>query len=460
MADDLFKGMTSSIPYEIAMVRPLRQTTLRERLEALESAYYNTELIPQELVYVDLKTDSGVSSLSVPQLAAMMGQGALESGIEMAAEGSAALTSLSNRFREIFGFPYMLPCTQGRAAERIWVKMHVKKDSVVPGNMLFPSTRFHIESNGARVIDVICHEAHNLSSEAPFKGNMDIEKLENVLQQKGREKVACIYVELCVNSCGGHPVSIGNLKQVKSLAESHRVPLFLDACRILENSYLVQQREQGYRGCSIPGIVKETCSLADGCTMSALKDFLVPMGGFIGIRDRENYQKAFALCFLDGAQLPGACLESTSTALNEIFASPHYVSSRVEQVNYLWHKLKGSLPILSPPGGHAVFIDVKSFLPRLSSEHHPAEALAAFVYYVSGIRLVRGPPLAQSQVARGTELLRLAIPARRYLQGHMDDVAEAVHYAYSKRDEIRGLKSMQKAGRSKYDPSLFTPVES
>jgi tyrosine phenol-lyase len=450
-------GIQFSVPYEIAVVRRLRQTTLEEREQALKAAYYNTELIPQEMIYVDLKTDSGVSSLSATQLSKLVGAGPLESGMEMAAEGSRAFVSFSEQFQKIFGFPYVVPVVQGRAAERIWAKLHVGEGTVVPGNMLFPSTRFHIESNGGKVIEVISDAAHDFYSEALFKGNIDPVKLEAAFKEHG-DKVACVYVELCVNSCGGHPVSLGNLRSIKEMAAAHKVPVFLDACRILENSYLIKQREPGCQSRSIEEIVYETCSLADGLTMSALKDLLVPAGGLIATRDAGKYQQAFVQSFLHGTQAPGAAMEAMSVALADIFSGDAYVASRVEQVNYLWRRLKGGLPIVAPPGGHAVFLDVKSFLPHVAADRYAAEALAAFIYYVSGVRLTKGPPPAPSQSSRGIELLRLAVPARRYLQAHMDDVAEAVLYAFSHRQEIRGLKKMEMAGRSKYEPSLFAPL--
>jgi tyrosine phenol-lyase len=444
-----------SIPYEIAVVRPLRQTTFKEREEALKAAYYNTELLPQGMIYVDLKTDSGVSSLSTTQLSNLLGAGgALESGMEMAPEGNRAFVSLSKNFKTIFGFPYVVPVALGRAAERIWSKMHVKQGGVVPGNMLFPSTRFHIESNGGKVVDVICEDAHDFSSGQLFKGNIDIDRLEAVFKEHG-DKVSCVYVELCVNSCGGHPVSLDNLKAVKAIASAHKVPLFLDACRILENAYLVKQRQPGYQDRSIQEIVHETCSTADGLTMSALKDFLVAAGGFIAMRDEASYQKASVQNFLGGSQPPSAIMEAMSTAIQEIFANEAHVASRVEQVNYLWRRLKDGVPLVAPSGGHGVFINVKGFLPHVPSENFPAEALAAFIYQASGIRVTKGPPLAASQTARGVELMRLAVPARRYLSGHMDDVAEAVQYAYARRHEINGLKKVDQPGRSRFEPSLF-----
>jgi len=454
------EGRSFSVPYEIAVVRPLRQTTRRQREEALKTARYNADLLPQEMIYVDLKTDSGVSSLSVGQAAAPVGTGALEAAPEMAPEAHAAFLSLARQFQEIFGFPHVVPTAQGRAAERIWTKIHVKEGTVVPGNMLFPSTRFHIESSGARVVDVISEKAYELSSDDPFKGDVDIGRLAEVLKQYGPEKVPCVYVELCVNSSGGHPVSMDNLREIKATLQPLGIPLFLDASRILENSYLIQRREQGYRERPLAEIVREICSCADGCTMSALKDFLVREGGFIATRDGKSFQRAYLQSFLDGAQPPSAALESLSASLREIFTSDQYVAGRVEQVQYLWRKLaEKGVPVLRPAAGHAVFVDVASFLPQLPPDRNPAEALAAFVYSVSGVRITKGPPLTQGQVARGINLLRLAIPPRRYLRGHMDDVAEALLDAFSHRDEIRGLQKIEDPGRSKYEPPVFAPIE-
>jgi tryptophanase len=447
-------GFVFSVPYEIAVVRPLRQTTLGEREAALQAAFYNTELIPQELIYIDLSTDSGVSSISTGQLTALIGAQPLEPGMGLAAEGSRAFQSLKRQFDSIFGFPYVIATTQGRSAERIWTKLHVKPNGVVAGNMLFPSTRMHIEMNGGKVIDVISDAAHDLSSAELFKGDVDLKKLEAVFKEHSG-KVCCVYVELAVNSSGGHPVSLGNLREVKALAAAHQTPLFLDACRIFENSYLIKQREPGYQDCSLRKIVRATCDLADGLTMSALKDLLVPVGGLIGTRDPASYQKAYMQGFLDGVQPPGSAMQMMSKALEEIFAAESYVAGRVEQVNYLWRRLNGGVPLVHPPGGHAVFLDVKEFLPQVAPENHPAEALAAFLYHMSGIRVTKGPPAAPSQVERGVDLLRIAVPARKYFPGHMDDVAEAVLYAYAHRNEIRGLGRLDKPGRGKYDPAHF-----
>ena len=448
-------GVTFSVPYEIAAVRPLRQTTFSERLEALRAAHFNTELIPQDLIYIDLSTDSGVSSLSTNQLAGFNGAKFVEPGMGLAAEGSRAFARLAREVERILGFPFLVPTTQGRSAERIWAKINVRPGSFVCGNMLFPSTRSHIEMNGATLIDVVCDGAHDLTLQDSFKGNVDVNKLRAAIAEHGAEKISCVYVELAVNACGGHPLSLANLKEVRAITAAHQIPLFLDGCRILENSFLIKERESGYQQRTLLEIVRETCALADGVTMSALKDFLVSSGGLILTRDQAGYRKASMQCFLDGAQLPANAMELVAAALEDIFAAESYVAQRVGQVDYLWRRLQDGLPLVHPTGGHAVFIDLNGFLPELTPEQFPAEALAAFIYQVSGIRVTKGPPLAPSQAARGTHLLRLAVPARKYLRGHLDDVAEAFLSAHANREEIRGLKRIEDPARSKYDPAHF-----
>ncbi|HEX2930768.1 MAG TPA: tryptophanase, partial [Candidatus Binatia bacterium] len=379
-------GVTFSVPYEIAAVRPLRQTTFEEREKALRAAHYNTELLPQDLIYIDLSTDSGVSSLSTHQLAALSAANFVEPGMGLAVEGSRSFAFLAEAVRRIFGFPHVVATTQGRSAERIWTKIFVKPGTVVAGNMLFPSTRTHIEMNGAKLIDVIGDAAHDLASNESFKGNLDLKKLEAAIGEHGADKVRCIYVELSVNACGGHPVSIANLTAVKEIASPHGIPLFLDACRILENSFLIKEREAGFQNRTVGDIVQQTCAIADGCTLSALKDFLVPSGGLILTRDKASYQKALMQCFLDGVQLAGSSMELLASALNDIFATDAYLVHRAGQVNYLWRRLQGGVPLVSPSSGHAVFIDVNAFLSHLASERFPAEALAGFIYGTSGIR--------------------------------------------------------------------------
>ena len=444
-----------SVPYEIAVVRPLRLTTIAERRALLETAHWNTELLPQESIYVDLCTDSGVSSLSTTQLSLQLGADVVEPGMGLAAEGSRAYQSLARQCRDSFGFDYMVATTQGRAAERVWIKLHVKPNTFVLGNMLFPSTRTHIEMGGGKVIDVIGDAAHDLKSSEPFKGNVDLSKLEAAVNEHGKENIACIYIELSVNACGGHPVSLENLRAVRDFASAQRLPVFLDGCRIFENSYLIQQRESGYKNRSVAAIARELCSLADGMTMSALKDLLVAHGGLILTRDGASYQKANMQCFLDGTQLSSDTMRMIAAALQEICASDSHVAARAGQINYLWGKLEGKVPVLRPAAGHAVFLDMSSFLPDFESDDHPSEALAAFLYERSGIRVTKGPPPAPSQRSRGIDLLRLALPARKYVQGHLDDIARAILYTHERRSEIRRLEQLAVPARAKYDPAYF-----
>ena len=451
-------GFVFSVPYEIAVARPLRQTTPADREAALRDAYFNTELIPQDLIYIDLSTDSGVSSLSTTQLAAVAAPLSIEPGMGLASEGSRSFALLAEQVGRVFGFPYFVATPQGRAAERIWTKIHIRPNTFVIGNLLFPSTRVHIEMNGAKVVEAADEAAYDLTSDEPFKGNLDVQKLQSAIEQEGADHISCIYVELGDNACGGHPVSLANLRASKEIAAAHHLPLFLDACRILENSCLIQQREIGYQERTILEIVRETCDLADGCTLSALKDFLVSSGGLILSRNKESYQKASMQAFLDGAQLPGLAMMQLAISLRDIFAADGYIRSRVEQVRYLWQRLKDRIPVVSPPSGHAVFIDVKAFLPDLPSAEFRSEALGAFLYRYAGIRVTKGPPPAPSQAVRGMELVRLAVPARKYLNAHLDDVAEALCYAYSRRNEITGLRRSEDPARAKYAPAYFQPL--
>ena len=449
------RDVTFSVPFEIAAARLLRQTTLKERRDALRAAHFNTEILTQDLIYVDLSTDSGVSSLSTNQLAASAAVQSLEPGMGLAPEGSRSFARLAAEVKRVFGFPFVVPTTQGRAAERIWTKINVRPGSIVAGNMLFPSTRSHIERNGAKLIDVVCDAAHELASDASFKGNIDLDRLKAVIAEHGAEKISCVYVELALNACGGHPVSLANLKEVRAIAAAHKIPLYLDACRILENSFLIKKREAGFQQCTILEIVRETCGLADACTMSALKDCLVSCGGFILMRDEAAYRTASMQNFLDGGQLPGSAMDLLAAALADIFAAQSYVTHRVGQVEHLWRRLHDAVPLVHPAAGHAVFIDLDQFLPHLAPEQFPAEALAAFMYQISGVRVTKGSPPAPSQAAKGIHLLRLAVPARKYLRGHLNDAAEAVLYAYANRKEIRGLKKLEDPKRSKYDPAQF-----
>lgn len=445
-----------SVPYEIATVRPLRKTTSAERAAILREAHYNTELLPQEAVYIDLKTDSAVGARSTVQMMAMMEPSLREASPELAGESHRGLRSLASRANQLFGFPYTVPCVQGRAAERLWLRQRLRKGTLVPGNLLFPSTRFHIASNGGEFSAVALESAYDLFSGEPFKGNLEPNRLEALIDETGKDHIACVYLELCVNSCGGHPVSLAHLAELEKMLRPRSIPLFLDATRIVENSYLIQKRESVFSNRSLAEIIRETCSHADAITLSAQKDFCVPGAGLVCLRDEKLYHQLAFETFLDGSAPDNATMRALEVALEDTLKNEGYVTARARQVSYLWERLsKAGLPVLRPCGGHAVYIDVCSILPAMSDEHFPAEALAAYVYVISGIRITKGPALTREQRDRGLNLIRLAVPSHRYLPGHFDDVAAALHCAFERRGEIRGLRPIESPGRSKYGPPLF-----
>jgi tyrosine phenol-lyase len=449
--------MELGLPYEIASLRPINTTTRAQRMQILENAGYNTELIPQHAVYVDLKTDSGVGSRSTLQIAEKLDISLLEPAPELAPEAHGSLQRLSVRFNELFGLPFILACSQGRAAERIWCKMHVKGESIVPANMLFPSTRYHIGSNGGKVVELPCPEAYELTSDYPFKGNMDIDGLVRLLDEAAPDQIPFACLELCNNACGGHPVSLEHLERVKQILEPHGIPLLLDASRILENSYLLQQREPSCRHDSIPEIVRKTCATANAITLSAQKDFGVQAGGLIGTRDDGTYQQAALQAFLDGVQPESSTMRAVEAAMAEHLRTDAYIRARVTQVAYLWQLLAESgVPVLHPAGGHAVYADVERFLPHMSEQQNPAEALAAFLYLSSGVRISKGPPPTQGQKERGATLIRMAIPAHRYLNAHLDHVAKALTQAFKDRQQIPGLSKVTAPQRGQYAPPWFT----
>jgi tyrosine phenol-lyase len=433
------------VHYDIAVVRMLEPTTPAQRAKLLAEVHYNTDLIAPRYVYVDLKTDSGVSALSEGQLMASVGVGSADPRAELSRDGHAVYSSLATRFRELTGFPFVVACSAGRAAERVLTKLCVRPDTVVPANMLFISTRGHIESTGAKLVDVSSESAWDLTSDEPFKGNVDLGKLERAIAEHGARGLSCSYLELAVNSCGGHPISIANLREVRARLRQHGVPLFLDASRILENAFWVREREPDWRNRTIREVVQAILAECDGATFSAMKDFLVRDGGFLAVRDESLFRAANLQIFRDGAQPSTAALAALDASLAENHDLDSHVESRVELVRDLWLRLtKSGVPVLRPAAGHAVYLDVRAFLPNIPPEGSPADALCAFLYELSGVRVVKGPPPSAEQSRRGVELLRLAIPARRYLATHIEYVADAVAYAFRERDRIVPLRRVGK----------------
>jgi tyrosine phenol-lyase len=434
-------------PFKIKSVELLKMTTRGEREKALREAGYNTFLLKSEDVYIDLLTDSGTNAMSDYQWAGMM------LGDEAYA-GSKNFYHLEAKVRQYYGYKHLIPTHQGRGAEHIISKILIKPGDYVPGNMYFTTTRLHQELAGGTFVDVIVDEAHDPMSLHPFKGNVDLQKLENLIKKVGAAKVPYISVAGTVNMAGGQPVSMENMRQVRQLCKKHGIRVIIDATRLVENSYFIKVREAGYQNKSIAEILHEFCSYSDGCTMSAKKDLLVNIGGFLALQEHEQevFEEARNMVVVyEGLHtyggLAGRDMEAMARGLEEAVSEDH-IRARIGQVEYVGEKLLSiGIPIVQPVGGHAIFLDAKRFLPHLQQIEFPAQTLAAALYQESGIRAMeRGIVSAGRNKQTGDhyypklELVRLTFPRRVYTQAHCDVTAEAVEAVYENRDEVKGLK--------------------
>jgi tyrosine phenol-lyase len=432
-------------PYKIKMVEPLRVTTRAERAAALEAAGWNTFLLRSTDVYIDLLTDSGTNAMSQQQWSAMM------LGDEAYA-GSESFYRLEQAVQEVYGFPLVVPTHQGRGAEHLISQVLIEPGDVVPGNMYFTTTRLHQELAGGTFVDVIVDEAHDPESEHPFKGNVDLDKLQQVIDTHGAERIPYVSLAVTVNMAGGQPVSIANLKALRELCQRHGVPVYCDMTRIAENAWFVQQREPGYADVPIRAIVREICDLTDGAWMSAKKDALVNIGGFLGLRDPQVFEECRNLCVVfEGLHtyggLAGRDLEAIAVGIRESVHQEH-LDARIGQVRYLGEQVaREGVPIVHPIGGHAVFLDAARFLAHLPQDEFPAQRLAGEIYLEAGVRTMeRGIVSAGRDPATGEhrrprlELVRLALPRRVYTQAHLDVTAEAVLEVWDRRDTVAGLE--------------------
>jgi tyrosine phenol-lyase len=432
-------------PYKIKMVELLKMTTPAQRKKAIAAAGYNTFLLKSEDVYIDLLTDSGTSAMSDRQWSGMM------LGDEAYA-GSANFYHLEETVRDVYGYKYVIPTHQGRGAENILSKTLIKKGDIIPGNMYFTTTRLHQELAGGQFHDVIIDEAHDAANQHPFKGNVDLNKLDALVKKYGAEKIPYVCVAVTVNMAGGQPVAMKNLKELRKYTKKHGIKIILDMTRVAENAYFIQQKEEGYAKTSIRSIVKEICSYTDGATMSAKKDALVNIGGFLALNDQEAYEEASNLVVVyEGLHtyggLAGRDMEAMAIGIEESVSDAH-MKARIGQVIYLGEQLKSfGIPITEPIGGHGIFLDAKRFLPHLDQDKFPAQALAAELYIDSGVRsMERGVVSAGRNAKTGKnyypklELVRLTIPRRVYTQAHMDVIAESVENVYVNREKIKGLK--------------------
>jgi tyrosine phenol-lyase len=450
-------------PYKIKTVELIRMTTREEREEAIREAGYNTFLIRSRDVYIDLLTDSGTSAMSDRQWAGLM------MGDE-AYSGSENFYHLQDAIRAYYGYKHIVPTHQGRAAEHLLSQILIKEGDYVPGNMYFTTTRLHQELAGGTFVDVIIDEAHDPASRHPFKGNVDIEKLERLVREVGPERIPYISLEGNVNMAGGQPFSMANLQELNSYCRKHKIPIMLDATRTIENAWFIKEREAGYADKSVAAILREICDLTDGCTMSAKKDLLVNIGGFFACNDEELYRKAQNLVVVyEGLHtyggLAGRDMEAMALGIREAVMEEHQ-ASRIGQVRYLGDMLRDAgIPIVNPIGSHAIFIDARAFLPHVDQDDYPAQSLAAELYLEAGIRAMergnvsagRNPETGKNRRPK-LELVRLTLPRRVYTQAHMDVVAESVLRVFERRDSIKGLKMIYEPEYLRFFQARFEPI--
>ena len=438
-------------------------TSREEREQAIREAGYNTFLIRSRDVYIDLLTDSGTSAMSDRQWAGLM------MGDE-AYSGSENFYHLQDAIREYYGYQHVVPTHQGRAAEHLLSKILIKEGDFIPGNMYFTTTRLHQELAGGTFVDVIIDEAHDPASRHPFKGNVDIEKLDRLVREVGPEHIPYISLEGNVNMAGGQPFSMANLQELHSYCRKHDIPIMLDATRTIENAWSIREREEGDANKSVAAILREICDLTDGCTMSAKKDLLVNIGGFFACNDTELFLKAQNMVVVyEGLHtyggLAGRDMEAMAFGIREAVMEEHQ-SARIGQVRYLGNKLRDAgIPIVNPIGSHAVFLDAREFLPQVDQDDYPAQALAAELYLEAGIRsMERGNVSAGRNPETGgnrrppLELVRLTLPRRVYTQAHLDVVAESVIDVYRRRDSIHGLKMTYEPEYLRFFQARFEPL--
>jgi len=432
-------------PWKVKVVEPARWTTREYREKCNREAGCNTFLLRSEDVYIDLLTDSGTSAMSDYQWAGLM------LGDEAYA-GSRNFYHLEASVQKYYGYKYMVPTHQGRGAEHLVAKIYIKQGDYVPGNMYFTTTRTHQELAGGTFTDVVIDEAHDPASTHPFKGNVDLDKVESLIHKVGPARVPYISLAATVNMAGGQPVSMQNLRELRNLCNRYEIPILLDATRAVENAYFIQQREPGYGGRKIADILLEFCSHTDGCWMSAKKDTLVNIGGWLALNEAEKFDEARNLVVVyEGLHtyggLAGRDMEAMARGIEESVDDDH-IRARVGQVEYLGQKLLDwGIPIVLPVGGHAVFLDARRFYPHIPQDRFPAQTLAANIFVEAGVRTMergivsagRDPETGDHRYPR-LELVRVTIPRRVYTQAHMDVTAEAVEEVWWNAGKARGLR--------------------
>ncbi|HZL52783.1 MAG TPA: tryptophanase [Terracidiphilus sp.] len=442
-------------PFRIKSIEPIRWTTREQRENLLRAAHYNLFLVSADDVLIDLLTDSGTGAMSTHQWAGVM------EGDESYA-GSRSFDHFKRSVQDIFGFTYVIPTHQGRAAERILFNVMCKNGDVVPNNTHFDTTRANVEFVGAEAVDLQIPEARHPETRLPFKGNMDVAALEALITRVGRERIPLVMLTVTNNSGGGQPVSMENAKAVAAVCHKHGIPLYFDACRFAENAYFIKLREQGYANKTPKQIAQEMFALGDGCTMSAKKDGMANIGGFLCTNDEILARQEQNLLILTEGYptyggLAGRDLEAVAIGLQESLEED-YLRYRIASTAYLGnHIAEHGVPIVQPPGGHAIYIDAKAFLPHISVEQFPGVALAAELYLEGGIRSVEIGSLMFAGAAQ-MELVRLAIPRRVYTQSHIDYVVEVILRVWERRSQIKGMRLTYEAPFLRHFTAHLEPV--
>jgi tyrosine phenol-lyase len=448
-------------PFKIKSVEPIEFTTSKQREQTLKKAFYNPFMLHADDVLIDLLTDSGTSAMSAKQWAGML------DGDESYA-GSRSYFRFENVVRDLTGFRHIIPTHQGRAAERILFSIVGGKGKYIPNNTHFDTTRANVEFSGAEAVDLLCEIGKHPEVIAPFKGDMDVAALERFIKEKGRENIPLCMITVTNNSGGGQPVSMRNIREVKKVLNKYRIPLFLDACRFAENAYFIKLREKGYAHKSVRAIAKEMFSLADGCTMSAKKDALVNIGGFFAVNDHALAVKARNLLivtegFTTYGGLAGRDLEAIAQGLEEIL-DEHYLQYRIRSVEYLGEKITASkVPIVQPPGGHAIYLDAKRFAPHIPAWQYPGQAIVCELFRAGGIRSVEigsvmfgtYDPQTRKLISPPMELVRLAIPRRVYTQSHIDYVVEIILDVFERRSHLKGMEIIEEAPMLRHFTAKF-----
>ena len=451
-------------PFRIKSVEPIYFTSKEERIDILSKAFFNPFLIHSNDVLIDLLTDSGTSAMSSNQWAGIM------QGDESYA-GSPSFFRFEETVQQLTGMPLVIPTHQGRAAEKILFSILGRQGKYFISNTFFDTTRANIEFSGAEGIDVLCEAGKYPSIPAPFKGNMDVEALQKVIEEKGAENIPLVMITVTNNSGGGQPVSMQNIKEVKQVCVENKIPLFIDACRFAENCYFIKMREEEYADKPVSEIANELFSYADGCTMSAKKDAFANIGGFLAMHDAQlalNCRNLLVITegFPTYGGLAGRDLEAIAIGLKEVM-DEHYLQYRIRSIEYLTNKLiAAGVPVMQPAGGHAVYIDAKSFLSHIPVDQYPGQALVGALYIEGGIRSVEIGSLmfgkydaAGKLIPAPLELVRLAIPRRVYTQSHIDYVAEVIIEVFNNRSKIRGLEIVEEAVMLRHFTAKLKPIE-